>query len=66
MPINDAPDALATVLYPVMQAGTLGGPIVVAASIASFKRDWLLSAATVAAGLVALVRGEGCQTDRRA
>lgn len=57
--INDAPDALATVLYPVMQAGTLGGPIVVAASIASFKRDWLLSAATVAAGLVAWFGAKG-------
>ncbi len=57
--INDAPDSLATVLYPVMQAGTLGGPIVVAVSIAVFKRDWLLSGATVLAGLVAWFGAKG-------
>ena len=57
--INDAPDAAATVLYPIMQAGTLGGPIVVAVSIAAFKRDWLLSAATVVAGLVAWFGAKG-------
>lgn len=51
--INAAPDAIATAMYPVMQAGTLGGPIVVAALIAAFRRDWLLSGATVVAGLVA-------------
>jgi membrane-associated phospholipid phosphatase len=57
--INDAPDAVATLLYPIMQAGTLGGPIVVAASIAAFKRDWLLSGATVVAGLVAWFGAKG-------
>ena len=49
--INDAPDAAATVLYPIMQSGTLAGPLVVAAAIAVFKRDWLLSGATVVVGL---------------
>jgi undecaprenyl-diphosphatase len=49
--INDAPDAAATVLYPIMQSGTLAGPIVVAVAIAVFKRDWLLSGATVVVGL---------------
>ena len=57
--INDAPDAVATVLYPIMQAGTLGGPIVVAVSIAACKRDWLLSGATVVAGLVAWFGAKG-------
>jgi undecaprenyl-diphosphatase len=57
--INDTPDAVATVLYPIMQAGTLGGPIVVAVSIAAFKRDWLLSGATVVAGLVAWFGAKG-------
>ena len=57
--INDAPDALATMLYPIMQAGTLGGPIVVAAAIGLFKRDWLLSGATVVAGLVAWFGAKG-------
>lgn len=51
--INDGPDAAASVLYPIMQAGTLGGPIVVAAGIAVFRRDWLLSGAAVVAGLAA-------------
>ena len=57
--INDAPDAVAAVLYPIMQAGTLGGPIVVAVWIAVFKRDWLLSGATVVAGLVAWFGAKG-------
>jgi len=57
--INDVPDAVATVLYPIMQAGTLGGPIIVAASIAAFKRDWLLSGAAIAAGLIAWFGAKG-------
>lgn len=57
--INDVPDVVATAMYPVMQAGTLGGPIVVAVAIAAFRRDWLLSAATVAAGLVAWFGAKG-------
>jgi len=57
--INDAPDAVATVLYPVMQFGTLGGPVLVAAAIAIFRRDWLLSAATVATGLVTWFAAKG-------
>jgi len=57
--INDAPDAVATVLYPVMQFGTLGGPVLVAAAIVIFRRDWLLSAATVVAGLAAWFAAKG-------
>lgn len=48
--INDVPDSVATVLYPIMQLGTLGGPIAVAVAVAVFKRDYLLSAVTVLAG----------------
>jgi len=57
--INDVPDALGSVLYPIMQAGTLAGPIGVAVAIAVFRRDWLLSGATVAAGLVAWFGAKG-------
>jgi len=57
--INDAPDAVAAVLYPVMQFGTLGGPVLVAAAIVIFRRDWLLSAATVATGLVTWFAAKG-------
>lgn len=57
--VNDAPDAMAWALYPMMQAGTLGGPIVVATGIAVFRRDWMLSGATVAAGLVAWFGAKG-------
>jgi undecaprenyl-diphosphatase len=57
--INDVPEAVATLLYPVMQLGTLAGPLIVAAGIALFRRDWLLSAATVAAGLTAWFGAKG-------
>ena len=57
--VNDAPDAAATVLYPIMQSGTLAGPILVAGAIAVFRRDWLLSGATVAAGLVSWFAAKG-------
>mgnify|MGYP001825892930 FL=1 len=57
--INDVPDAVATVLYPVMQLGTLAGPAIVAVGIALFRRDWLLSAATMTAGLTAWFGAKG-------
>ena len=57
--INDVPDVFATVLYPVMQLGTLFGPVLVAVAIAVFRRDWLLSGATVVAGLVAWFAAKG-------
>lgn len=57
--INDIPEAVATVLYPVMQLGTLAGPLIVAAGIALFRRDWLLSVATVAAGVAAWFGAKG-------
>ena len=57
--INGAPDAVATVLYPVMQLGTLAGPAIVAVAIAVFRRDWLLSGATFLAGLTAWFAAKG-------
>lgn len=57
--INDVPDSVGSVLYPIMQAGTLGGPIGVAVAIAVVRRDWLLSAATVAAGFAAWFGAKG-------
>jgi membrane-associated phospholipid phosphatase len=57
--INDAPDGVANVLYPVMQLGTLVGPVLVAASILIFRRDRLLSAATIVVGLVAWFAAKG-------
>ena len=57
--INDVPVAVGSVLYPVMQAGTLAGPIGVAVAVAVFRRDWLLSGATMAAGLVAWFGAKG-------
>ena len=57
--INDVPDAIGSLLYPIMQAGTLVGPIGVAVAVAVFRRDWLLSGATVAAGFVAWFGAKG-------
>ncbi|MGB9347916.1 MAG: phosphatase PAP2 family protein [Ilumatobacteraceae bacterium] len=57
--INDAPDNVATVLYPIMQFGTLAGPLLVAIAIAIFRRDWLLSAATMIVGLVTWFAAKG-------
>lgn len=57
--INSVPDRVASVLYPVMQLGTLAGPIVVAVAIAVFRRDWWLSGATIVAGLVTWFGAKG-------
>jgi undecaprenyl-diphosphatase len=51
--INDAPDAAADVLYPVMQLGTMVAPLAVGLLVLVFRRDWLLAAATVVVGLAA-------------
>ena len=42
--INDAPDALAHALWPVMQLGSVFGPVVVALAVLAFVRDKLLAA----------------------
>lgn len=57
--INEVPDAAATVLYPIMQFGTLGGPLIVAAGVLAFRRDVLFAAATVGAGLVSWFGAKG-------
>ena len=57
--INVAPDAVATVLYPIMQAGTLAGPIVVAVAIAVVCRDRWLSVATVGSGIATWFAAKG-------
>ena len=57
--INGAPSALTTALYPVMQMGTLGGPILVAIAIVVTKRDWLLGAFVVATGAVTWLAAKG-------
>ena len=57
--INGAPDAIADVLYPIMQLGTLAGPAIVAVGIAAVRRDWLLSGATMLAGLAAWFGAKG-------
>ena len=57
--INDAPRALASALQPVMQMGTLGGPIVVAIAIVVAKRDWLLGGAVVATGAFTWLAAKG-------
>ncbi len=57
--INDMPDAVATVLYPIMQLGTLAGPAIVAVGIAALRRDWWLSATTMATGLATWFGAKG-------
>jgi membrane-associated phospholipid phosphatase len=57
--INGAPSALASASYPVMQMGTLGGPIVVAIAIVAIKRDWLLGAVVVATGIFTWLAAKG-------
>ncbi len=57
--INDAPDAIAAVLWPVMQLGSLAGPFIVGAALA-IRRAWRpLAAATVAAGVTAWFAAKG-------
>lgn len=51
--INDAPDWVAHTLWPVMQVGTVVGPIVVALIILIVRRDWFLALAVVVTGLMA-------------
>jgi glycosyltransferase 2 family protein len=51
--LNGAPDAVADVLYPTMQLGTLAAPLGVAAAILLFRRDRLGALATIVAGLAA-------------
>lgn len=51
--INDAPEASADGLWPVMQLGTLGGPLLVAVALAARMRWLPLAAAVVTGGVLA-------------
>jgi glycosyltransferase 2 family protein len=57
--INDAPQWVADVLYPVMQLGTLLAPFLVAAAIVAIRRDWRLALMTIVAGLIAWFGAKG-------
>ncbi len=50
---NDAPGWVSDALYPVMQLGTLAGPLVVAVGVVVLRRDGRLAGATVLVGLAA-------------
>ena len=49
--INGAPDAIAHLLYPLMQLGSAVAPVAVAGAILVLRRDWLLAVATIIVGL---------------
>lgn len=57
--INGAPDVWTTVLYPIMQLGTLAGPVVAAGVILVARRDVVGAAATVVAGVVTWFAAKG-------
>jgi undecaprenyl-diphosphatase len=56
---NDAPNWVAHVMWPVMQAGTLFCPIVVALVIGLVRRDWFVAGVTVAVGIVTWFGAQG-------
>jgi undecaprenyl-diphosphatase len=51
--LSDTPDWLAHGLWPVMQLGTLYAPIVLAVVVGVLRRDWVLAACVVVAGMIA-------------
>lgn len=57
--INDTSEAVASVLYPIMQLGTFAGPFIAAAVVYLVRRDRLWSIATVAAGVVTWLAAKG-------
>ena len=63
--INDAPQWVADVLYPVMQLGTLLAPFVVAGVILVLRRDWRLAIMTVVVGVAAWYAAKGVSTESR-
>jgi glycosyltransferase 2 family protein len=56
---DDLPDAIATALYPVMQLGTLGAPVLVAVIVAVVLRRWVLTVAVLVTGVVAWFAAKG-------
>lgn len=57
--LNGAPDWSASMLYPVMQLGTLGAPIGVALLILARTREWSSAAAVLVGGVVAWFGAKG-------
>lgn len=57
--INDATDAAAVALYPVMQVGTIWAPFLAGALVLVVRRDGLLAAALVVGGFVAWFGAKG-------
>ena len=49
---NDAPDWVAHAMWPVMQAGTLFAPFVVALVIGLVRRDWFVASVVVVVGVL--------------
>jgi membrane-associated phospholipid phosphatase len=50
--LNDAPDWAAHAMWPIMQAGTLWCPFVVALVIGFVRRDWFVAGVVVVVGVV--------------
>jgi glycosyltransferase 2 family protein len=59
--INQAPDAVAHTLWPVMQLGSVWGPVVVAVAILAFVRDKLLAATVLVTGIVTWFAAKGAK-----
>jgi undecaprenyl-diphosphatase len=57
--INDVPDWVGSMMYPVMQLGTFAGPIIVAVPIVIFRRDLVLGAAVMVTGVVTWFAAKG-------
>src|SRR5262245_28598050 len=57
--LNDAPDWVAHTMWPIMQAGTLWCPFVVAIVIGIVRRDWYVSAVVVAVGVITWLGAQG-------
>jgi undecaprenyl-diphosphatase len=57
--VNDVPDAVARIAYPVMQIGTLAGPLVVGAAVLAWRRDAILAAVTVGSGVATWFLAKG-------
>jgi len=57
--INGVDDSIGTVTYPIMQLGTLAGPLLVALGIVVLRRDRWLAAAAALSGLLAWFGAKG-------
>ena len=57
--LNDAPDWVAHAMWPVMQAGTLFAPFVVALVIGLVRRDWFVACIVVVVGVVTWFGAQG-------